>query len=102
MVADRPNTSSWPGFLRDRRFVAAMIVLVTLLVHATGAVLGGFHSDDAHGIVENEGIRSLGNVPRFFADPQLWSSDPGNSMYCPLLRVTYALDHAILSAAPPG
>ena len=55
----------------------------------------GFHYDDTHSIVENPHIRSLGNIPRFFADPSAFSREPAMAMYRPVLLTTYALNYAM-------
>jgi len=54
-----------------------------------------FHYDDSHSIVDNPHVRSLGNIPSFFADPGMFSGDPEITMYRPFLLVTYALNYAI-------
>ena len=54
-----------------------------------------FHYDDAHSIVENEHIRDVSNIPRFFVDPTLFASEPRFAMYRPLLLTTFALNHAL-------
>ena len=53
----------------------------------------GFHFDDEHSLVENPAIRSLAHLPAFFADPQLFSRNPGSEMYRPLVLVSYALNY---------
>ena len=91
-----------PAWLRDRRLVAALLFLVTLLVYLPAIFWGTFHYDDGHSLVENPGIRSLANIPRFFVEPQLWSAEPGNLMYRPVLLVTCALDYAAWGLNPAG
>jgi protein O-mannosyl-transferase len=84
-----------PAWLRDRRLVAWGLFLVALVVYLPAVLGGTFHYDDFHSIRDNEGVRTLANIPRFFQDPQLWSGEPGNAMYRPTLLVTYALDFAL-------
>lgn len=84
-----------PAWLRDRRLVASALLLLTLLAYAPAVLGGAFHFDDGHSIVQNEGVRRLANIPRFFVEPQLWSGEPGNTMYRPALLVTFALDYAL-------
>lgn len=83
-----------PAWLRDRRLVAGLLFLATLLAYLP-AMSGSFHFDDMHSIVLNAGVRSPSNIPRYFVEPQLWSSEPGNCMYRPVLLVTYAIDHLV-------
>ena len=54
-----------------------------------------FHYDDEHSIQNNINIRSLENIPSFFADPGMFSRDADKGMYRPLLLVTYALNYAV-------
>ncbi len=70
------------------------LALVCLAAYAN-SFSGSFHYDDFHSLVDNPHIRSLGNLPAFFADPVLFSSDPDKKMYRPLVLVSYALNHAI-------
>ena len=74
--------------------VIALGALV-LVVHGTAGLDGGFHYDDKHSVVDNPHIRSLSQIPRFFADPSTFSVDPERGMYRPVLLTTYALDHAV-------
>jgi tetratricopeptide (TPR) repeat protein len=83
-----------PVWLRDRRLVAALFFLAALVVYLPAMSWGTFHYDDFHSIVQNPGVRDLANVPRYFVDPQLWSAEPGNLMYRPVLLVTCAVDYA--------
>jgi hypothetical protein len=50
--------------------------------------------DDGHAVADNQALRSLGNLPRFFVDPALFSST-GSRMYRPLVLVALAIDHAL-------
>jgi len=81
-----------PAWIRDHRLVAALLLLATLLVYLPAISWGAFHFDDMHSIVENPGVRDLANVPRYFVDPQLFSGEPGNLMFRPVLLVTFAVD----------
>ncbi|MBM3458044.1 MAG: tetratricopeptide repeat protein [Armatimonadetes bacterium] len=76
------------------RWCAGLIVLLGALVYS-GSLNHPFQYDDVHSIVENPHIRSLANIPRFFAEPELFSADPRNAMYRPLVLVSYALNHAL-------
>ena len=80
---------------------ALLVFLVASLLYAN--TLGhGFHYDDFHSVVHNPHIRSLENLPAFFTDPQLFSTDPQQAMYRPVLLVTYALNYAWGAEAPLG
>ena len=71
-----------------------LLTIPPVLVYANS--LGNpFHYDDAHSIVENEHIRELANIPRYFVDPTLFASEPRFAMYRPLLLTTFALNYAL-------
>jgi tetratricopeptide (TPR) repeat protein len=61
----------------------------------------GFHFDDSHVIVDNLSIRGLHDVPRFFADPQTFTSLPQNAVYRPLLTLSYAIDYHLGGGLEP-
>ncbi len=77
------------------------IVLAAALAFAN-SLDNGFHFDDEHSLVENPHIRSLANIPAFFADPQLFSRNVGSEMYRPLVLVSYALNYQLGGYAVPG
>lgn len=82
--------------VEPRRKIGWYLILAGLPVLVYLNSLGNpFQYDDFHSIVDNPYIRQLGNIPRFFADPTLFSAEPGNAMYRPLLLTTFALNHAI-------
>ena len=75
---------------------SGIIVASVALLCFLNALPGAFHYDDGHSLVRNPSIRTLANVPAFFADPVLFSVDDSKMMYRPLLLVTYALNHALV------
>jgi len=79
-----------------------LLLAGAVLLAYANSLHGSFHYDDFHSLLNNPHIRSLGAVPRFFADPQLFSSDPEKAMYRPLLLVSYALNHAAGQYHPTG
>ena len=78
-------------FTSPARFLGLLLLLL-LGVYAD-SLRNGFHYDDFHSLVENPHIRDLGNLGRFFVDPELFSSQPERAMYRPLLLVSYALNY---------
>ena len=54
-----------------------------------------FHYDDSHAIVENPHLRSLDQIPGFFADPSDFSREPAMAMYRPVLLTSLALNYAV-------
>jgi protein O-mannosyl-transferase len=67
----------------------ALVVLAAYANHFQNE----FHFDDTHAITSNVFIRDLRNVPRFFADTTLSSSDPSGAMYRPMVSASLALDY---------
>lgn len=71
----------------------ATIITCALLAYGV-SLLGTFVYDDLHSVRDNEALRSLANVPRFFCDLDAFSAID-NRMYRPVLLVSYALDWAL-------
>ena len=97
-VAPRPASGpAAPGWRRwaVRRGTggAAALAVFLLVCLGYGRSLGyGFCYDDLHSVAHNPHLRDLRRVPAFFIDPSLFSADPHQAMYRPLLLVTYAVD----------
>src|SRR5262245_61555625 len=78
-----------------RGFAFAAVACTVLVVGAYWNSLGNaFHFDDAHVVENNLYIRSLTNIPRFFADATTFSSIRSHASYRPLVSATLALDYA--------
>lgn len=54
-----------------------------------------FHFDDTHTITDNPYIRDLGNIPRFFVDPEAFSTLPANRGWRPLVSTSLAIDYRL-------
>ncbi len=80
---------------------AALLFALVCIAYAR-AVGNEFHYDDFHSLVNNPHIRTLDNLPAFFADPRLFSLDENQAMYRPVLLTTYALNYALAGGAPQG
>ena len=79
-----------------RGFAFAAVACTILVVGAYWNSLGNaFHFDDAHVVENNLYIRSVSNLPRFFADATTFSSIRSHASYRPLVSATLALDYAI-------
>ena len=85
-----------------RLVVAVIFITIVVMVTHNSSIEGGFHFDDDHSIVENPHIRSLENIPIFFTDPSMFSSNEGSAMYRPLLLTTFALNYAWGGYRPEG
>jgi len=79
------------------------LALVALLAFAVFAPTlgGGFVYDDLYQIGENDQIRSLRNLPRFFT-ADVWAAVgmPSSSYYRPLMYTTFAVETAIAGPVP--
>jgi len=80
--------------MTQRVWLGTSVFLLALVTHLNS--LGGdFHYDDLHSIVENYHVRSLAEIPGYFADPATFSSEPSMAMYRPVVLTTYALAYAL-------
>src|SRR5579871_3231278 len=52
-----------------------------------------FHFDDFHAVVGNLFLRDLHNLPRFFADASMASSEPTGATYRPIVTALLAIDY---------
>lgn len=68
------------------------MIAITLLAYSNHFG-NSFHFDDAHTIENNSFIRSLGNIPKFFADGSTFSSLPANQSYRPLVSTLLAVSY---------
>ena len=81
-----PTPGPWP------LAPALVLILITLAAYANH-FHNGFYFDDSHSIIDNPGIRTLRNIPRFFTDASLFSSIKGLQVYRPVLSVSLAIDY---------
>jgi protein O-mannosyl-transferase len=77
-----------------KRIASGLLLVATVGLVYVNSLGNGFQYDDRHSIVENPYIRSLGNIPVFFTQPELFSRDPDKGMYRPLVLLTLAINHA--------
>ena len=80
--------------LKNRGWVPLAVLLLAVALTYANSLDNPFHYDDQHAIVDNPHLRHLGNIPAFFVDPSLFSVDPENGMFRPLLLVSLALNYA--------
>ena len=60
-----------------------------------------FHYDDETIVIYNRNIYSLKNLPRFFINPLMYTSDPNwATHYRPLVAASYSIDYAINKLKP--
>jgi tetratricopeptide (TPR) repeat protein len=72
----------------------ALSAAVIALIYAN-TLHSPFVFDDWHALAQNPHIRSLGNLPRFFVDPNTTSVLRENKDLRPLLLATFALNYAL-------
>ena len=81
------NSSPW----RNAPILAALLLAVSLAY--SNHFGNDFHFDDFHTITNNPWIRSLHNIPRFFADAETSSTLPTNRTWRPLVTTSLAIDY---------
>jgi protein O-mannosyl-transferase len=86
------ETENWSASRRVMLYAAGILLIA---VSYGNSLSNSFHFDDSHVIENNAYIRSLRNVPRFFADAHTFSSLPSNATYRPLVSLSLAVDFAL-------
>ena len=71
-----------------------LITIVGCLVYSN-SIYNEFHYDDIHSIVENFHIRDVNNWGSFFLSTEYFSIDKKNSMYRPILLLTYGINYLL-------
>ena len=80
----------------DKTFLGLTLALfIGLFVTYSNHFHNDFEFDDFHTIVNNEFIRDLSNIPRFFTDNTTMSTNAGNRSYRPVVATLNAIDYAI-------
>jgi len=74
-----------------------MMLIAAYANHFTNA----FHFDDAHTIQENVHIRDLKNIPKYFSDPTMFSSDPEHYGMRPVVTTSLAIDYWLGNSLDP-
>jgi tetratricopeptide (TPR) repeat protein len=80
---------------RRSTIVPIVLVLGAVLLAYANHFENAFHFDDFHSITDNPWVRSLGNVPRFFADANTSSTLPANRTWRPLVTTSLAIDYRL-------
>lgn len=102
-VLTTPNIPDQAVFDRRRIGALAPILLAIAVLIAYWNVPGNaFAFDDVHVIEQNDAIRSLGNIPRFFADSHTSSALAVNADYRPVLTASYAVNYAMSGGVIDG
>ncbi len=88
-----------PGAL-EKRWVGIVCVIFLALVVYSNIYQNRFIYDDTAFIVENDSIRSLDNIGRFFGSLKSFSAKGNFFIYRPLPTLTFALDYGIWGLSP--
>jgi len=81
-------------WFRSRQALLLAAILLAVSAAYANHFDNSFHFDDGHTVVDNPYIRSLRNLPRFFADATTFSVLPANRTYRPMVSASLALDYA--------
>lgn len=82
-------------FLGARPILQFLFMVLAVCAAYANHFHNGFHFDDSHTIIDNPYIRSLANLPHFFADATTFSVLPANRTYRPMVSASVALDYAL-------
>jgi tetratricopeptide (TPR) repeat protein len=80
---------------RYKNYILAAILFFTLMLYRPVLDNDFVAGDDYTIVVNNPDIRSLDNIPKFFAQPY-------HSMYCPVKMISHAIDYRFSLARPGG
>ncbi len=81
-------------------WLLAAILTAGIAIAYSNHFQNGFHFDDSHIIEQNLNIRSLGNIPKFFADATTFTALPANQSYRPVLTTLFAIAYRTGGGAP--
>ncbi|KPK01603.1 MAG: hypothetical protein AMK71_04965 [Nitrospira bacterium SG8_35_4] len=96
------NTGTY-GFPHKSVLVQLVIIIILSIVVYSNSLLNDFVYDDFAQIVENYGLRDLGNIGRVFFE-DVWSFMGGghSNYYRPLMHATYMINVAVFGLQPWG
>ncbi|MDR2358221.1 MAG: tetratricopeptide repeat protein [Prevotellaceae bacterium] len=95
LAGKMPKTVKKKSPDRYKNYVIAAILLLTAVVYSPSLKNDFVAGDDYTIVADNEDIRSLGNIPKFFMQPY-------HSMYCPVKMISHAVDYRFSAAKPGG
>jgi len=81
--------------------ILAFLAFALLIAAYANHFENGFHFDDYHTIVNNLYIRNIHNIPAFFADPKMFSSDPTHWGLRSVVTTTLAIDYWLGGSLDP-
>lgn len=81
--------------------ILAISILMILIAAYANHFKNSFHFDDSHTIVENVHIRNLKNIPKYFSDAKMFSSDPDHYGMRPVVTTSLAIDYWLGNSLDP-
>lgn len=81
--------------------ITAVALLLILIGVYSNHFNNTFHFDDSHTVVDNLAIRNLQNMPQYYADPSMFSSDPSHYGMRPVVTTTLAIDYWLAGGLDP-
>ena len=79
-----------------------LLLGLALLAHLPALRAVDFHYDDGHSLVRNPHVWDLANLPRFFLDPTMFSENPADAMYRPVVLVAHTVSQSLSPDRPAG
>lgn len=77
---------------QNPKLYLVLVILLTCIAYSNH-FYNAFHFDDSHTVEKNLYIRSLKNIPLFFADATTFSTLPANQAYRPVVTTSLAIDY---------
>jgi len=81
--------------------IVACLAFALLIAAYSNHFNNGFHFDDYHTIINNLYIQDIHNIPAFFIDPKMFSSDPTHWGLRSLVTTTLAIDYWLGGSLDP-
>lgn len=82
-------------------YILGFSLLILVIAAYANHFYNGFHFDDYHAVSDNIHIRNLANIPQFFWDPTMFSSDPEHYGLRSLVTTSLAIDYALGGSLNP-
>jgi hypothetical protein len=86
----------------ERRGVLVVTLLALTAVAYINTLPNGFVWDDFLVLVDNDAVKDLSNLPRFFSEPSTSANSPALNHYRPLRTTVYSLAFQFFGSRPLG
>lgn len=87
------SSGTWP--------LIVFLLLLTAVAYVN-ALPNGFVWDDFLVLVDNDAVRDLSNLPRFFSDPSTGANSPSLNHYRPVRTTVYSVAYQLFDGKPFG